>query len=76
VRQLFGQPQTELAERLHKDQGFISRLEHQGDALMSTVRDYIEALGGEMRLMVRFDGVEVPVDLSGRVAPTRKRAGA
>jgi len=72
VRQLFGQPQTALAERLHKDQGFISRLEHQGDALMSTVRDYVEALGGEMRLVVRFDGVEAPVDLPGRAAPTHK----
>jgi hypothetical protein len=63
VRKLFDQPQTALAAILHKDQGFISRLERQNDALLSTVREYVEALGGEIRLVVRFDGFEAPVDL-------------
>jgi hypothetical protein len=63
VRKLFDQPQTALATILQKNQGFISRLERQNDALLSTVRQYVEALGGEITLMVRFDGVEAAVEL-------------
>ena len=73
VRKLFDQPQTAIATILHKDQGFISRLERQNDALLSTVRQYVEALGGEITLMVRFDGVEAAVELP-PPAQTQKRA--
>jgi hypothetical protein len=74
VRKLLDQPQTMLARRLQKDQGFISRVERQNDALVSTVRDYVEALGGEVRLMVRFDGFEAPIDLPARVSVPQEPA--
>lgn len=63
ARKLFDKPQTALATTLRKDQGFISRLERQNDALLSTIRQYVEALGGEITLLVRFDGVEAAVEL-------------
>ncbi|MFC5507905.1 helix-turn-helix domain-containing protein [Bosea massiliensis] len=66
VRNLLDQSQKTVADRLKKDQGFISRLENQDDALMSTVKEYIEALGGEVRVVVRFNEFEAPVDLTTR----------
>lgn len=72
VRKLFDKPQTALATILHKDQGFISRLERRNDALLSTVREYVEALGGEITLLIRFDGVEAAVELP-PPAPEQKR---
>jgi hypothetical protein len=78
MRKLVDQPQTVVAKRLRKDQGFISRLERRNDALMSTLREYVEALGGEVRLMVRFDGFEAPVDLPTQVSQRvgRRSSGA
>ena len=64
VRHLIDQPQTEIAGRLHVGQAVISRLENQNDAKLSTIRDYVEALGGRAELIVRFDGFEAPIDLS------------
>lgn len=64
VRHLIDQPQTEIAGRLHVGQAVISRLENQNDAKLSTIRDYVEALGGRAELVVRFDGFEAPIDLS------------
>lgn len=68
VRKLLDQPQTAVASILNKDQGFISKLEHRDDALLSTLRDYIEALGGEMKLMVHFNGFDAPVALPRKLA--------
>ena len=70
LRKLLDKPQTVIARSLNRDQGFISRFERQDDALLSTVRDYVEALGGEVRLVVRFDGFEAPVSLPAKADPT------
>ena len=67
VRHLIDQPQTEIAGRLHVGQAVISRLENQNDAKLSTIRDYVEALGGRAELVVRFDGFEAPIDLSSAI---------
>lgn len=57
LRQAVGETQASLAE---KDAGFsqaaISRLEKQDDVLLSTLRRYVEALGGRLRLVVRVRG--------------------
>src|SRR5690349_1364518 len=63
VRTLVGKPQTAVAERLCRDQGFVSKVERQNDAKLSTIKAYVEALGGEVVLYVRFDGFEANVDL-------------
>lgn len=46
--------QVELAQRLGKDQVSISQMEKRADMLLSTLRNYVEAMGGELDLVVRF----------------------
>ena len=46
--------QVELAETLHVGQESISRLEKRSDMLLSTLRSYVEAMGGKLELVARF----------------------
>jgi DNA-binding XRE family transcriptional regulator len=46
--------QTELAEALGVGQDSISRLEKRGDMLISTLRNYVEGMGGKLDLVVQF----------------------
>ncbi len=55
ARQLTQQTMSEL---LHMDQGSISKLENRTDMLLSTLRNYVEAMGGSLRLVAEFsDGI-------------------
>jgi hypothetical protein len=56
-----------------------SKLEHGDDALVSTLRRHIHALGGELRLMVEFpDRPSMAIDLHGDkpVAKTVRAIGS
>jgi DNA-binding Xre family transcriptional regulator len=57
--------QAELAGRLEVTQGAISKLEHSDDVRVSTLRQYLEALGGRLELVAVFDDEDrrVPVHL-------------
>lgn len=57
--------QVELAGRLDVTQGAISKLEHSEDVRVSTLRQYLEALGARLELVAVFDDDErrVPVHL-------------
>lgn len=46
--------QEQVAERLGGKQVYVSRLESRSDAKLSTLRDYVKALGGELELIVSF----------------------
>jgi transcriptional regulator with XRE-family HTH domain len=46
--------QEELAERLSVAQSNVSRLERRHDMLISTLREVVEALGGELHLSAVF----------------------
>jgi transcriptional regulator with XRE-family HTH domain len=54
--------QQQLAESLNVNQAWISRVERQTDMYLSTLRGYIEALGGELELTARFDDCVVRLD--------------
>ena len=63
LRQERGSTQAELAERAGWKQETVSRLERQlVDTKLSTLRRYVESLGGELRLVAVFKGVEKNVD--------------
>jgi transcriptional regulator with XRE-family HTH domain len=47
--------QAELAGRLDVTQGAISKLEHSEDVRVSTLRQYLEALGARLELVAVFD---------------------
>lgn len=46
--------QEKMAEELGIGQEGISRLEKRSDLLISTLRGYVEAMGGELRLVAEF----------------------
>jgi Helix-turn-helix domain len=46
--------QEQVAERLGGKQVYISRLEKRSDVKLSTLRDYVRAIGGDLQLMVTF----------------------
>lgn len=48
--------QEELADRLEVAQSNVSRLERRQDMLVSTLRQVVEALGGELHLVAVFPG--------------------
>ena len=65
IREAGNLTQTELAARLDVTQGAVSRLEARGDALLSTLQNYLEAAGAtHPRLVVTVNGSEVELDLS------------
>lgn len=46
--------QEQVAKRLGGKQVYVSRLESRADVKVSTLREYVHALGGELQLMVTF----------------------
>lgn len=57
--------QIDLAGRLEVTQGAISKLEHADDVRVSTLRQYLEALGARLELVAVFDDEDrrVPINL-------------
>jgi len=57
--------QAELAGRLDVTQGAISKLEHSEDVRVSTLRQYLEALGARLELVAVFEEEQrrVPIQL-------------
>ncbi|NWG46397.1 MAG: helix-turn-helix transcriptional regulator [Alphaproteobacteria bacterium] len=56
--------QVQLAEILGVQQATVAKYERQSDLLLSTLKSYVRAMGGELRLMVEFPG-RAPVNLDG-----------
>lgn len=56
--------QTRLAKSLHIKQENVSRIEQRTDLHISTLRQYVEAMGGSLSLIVQFPDRE-PVVLAG-----------
>lgn len=75
LRQARQLTQQKMAKRLGVRQHSISRLEQRSDMLLSTLRDYIGKMGGELVLTVRFPDRE-PVRIKGfaAIADTANRS--
>lgn len=54
LRKAKEQSQQKLAEILHVKQSEISKIEHRTDMYVSTLRDYIEAMGGTLEITASF----------------------
>lgn len=58
--------QSDMAEMLDVPQSSISRIERRADMYLSTLRNYIHAVGGELRIQAVFpDGGTVVIDRFG-----------
>jgi DNA-binding XRE family transcriptional regulator len=87
LRKALGQTQAKVAADLGVGQDTVSRYEQRSDMLLSTLREYIGKMGGELVLTAQFpDRKPVRIrgfaDISGRgaavrssPATTRARAG-
>jgi transcriptional regulator with XRE-family HTH domain len=56
--------QKSLAKKLGIGQESISKLESRSDLMLSTLRNYVEAMGGSLDLVAKFPDAP-PVSLSG-----------
>lgn len=54
LREAVERTQEDLAARLGVGQDTVSRIERRSDILLSTLRRYVEAMGGELNLVARF----------------------
>lgn len=62
LRKEKGFTQVELAEKLKLKQPSIAQMEKQSDANMSTIKNYIKALGGTLEINALFpDGTKVEI---------------
>lgn len=53
--------QVKLAEVLQVNQAAISKIEHRTDMYISTLREYIRAMGGDLQIVARFPEGEVNI---------------
>ena len=53
--------QERLAKRLRVKQASVSKLERRADMYVSTLRDFIAAMGGELEIKARFPDGEVRI---------------
>ena len=54
LRQARQMSQVKLAEELHTKQANISQIERRTDMYISTLRDFIHAIGGELDILAKF----------------------
>jgi len=73
LRQARLQTQVAVAERLNIAQGAVSRMEKQSDFLLSTLREYVGALGGKLELRVVFPDADFEIETLAPATSTRKR---
>lgn len=89
LRRIAGKAQADVAAALNIKQPSVSKIEKQADMHISTLRSYVEAVGGELELTVRLPerpavrihdlgdtAVQVSEGFSGQAAPFTKTGGA
>jgi hypothetical protein len=81
LRVIAGKAQADIAEALRIKQPSVSKVENQDDMYLSTLRAYVEAIGGKLELIVRLP--ERPAarlyrlsDALGRVQPPSRQRNA
>jgi len=54
LRRIAGKAQADIASALNIKQPSVSKIENQADMYLSTLRSYVEAVGGELEIVVRM----------------------
>jgi len=62
LRQAHQMSQERMAEILNTKQANVSRIERRTDMYISTLRSYIEAMGGQLDIVARFPNGEVHIN--------------
>jgi len=71
LRQARGLSQKEVAETLHIQQPAVAKLEKRTDIYISTLRKYVEAMGGELEIIARFPDRAVKFNNFSDLEPVR-----
>jgi predicted transcriptional regulator len=66
LRRAVGLTQVELADALGTSQGQISRMERQGDMLLSSLTSYLSALGVIAEIVIEVGGQTVTHHLTAK----------
>jgi ribosome-binding protein aMBF1 (putative translation factor) len=69
LRQARRMTQEALARRLGSQQALVSKLERRADMYVSSLRTYIEALGGELEIVARFPDGAVRITQFEEIGP-------
>jgi transcriptional regulator with XRE-family HTH domain len=68
--------QARLAEILQVNQGAISKIEKRSDMYLSTLRSYVEAMGGSLDIRAVFPEGEIVLEQLGEINEPSKTASA
>jgi len=71
IRQIAGKTQVEVADLMDKTQGQISAMENRDDIRLSTLKAFVQALGGEVQIIAMIGDKTVRLHSLGG-APTEK----
>lgn len=63
IRKMREQTQIELAEAIGVTQPSVAKVERSEDPQLSTLRKYIEGLGGHLEVTAVFDGERFPLEI-------------
>jgi DNA-binding XRE family transcriptional regulator len=71
LRRMAGKAQMDVASALRVKQPSISKIEKQADMYLSTLRSYVEAIGGKLELVVRLPSrASVRIQHLGDIVPS------
>ena len=73
LRRARQQTQVAVAAKLNITQGTVSHIEKQSNFLLSTLKEYIGALGGHLELHAVFSDGDFIIDGFGKEKPARKQ---
>jgi transcriptional regulator with XRE-family HTH domain len=62
VREARSLTQVNLAKILNVNQGAVSRMERRTDMYVSTLRSFIQAMGGQLQIKAIFPEAEIEID--------------
>ena len=75
LRRAMDLTQQDLADRLQVNQPAVAKLEQRTDMYISSLRSYIESIGGELRIVASFPAGEVVITNFSSVSEEEPAAG-
>ncbi len=72
LREARERSQVEVAKQLHIKQAAVSKLERRTDMYLSTLRGFIEAMGGKLEIVARFPNQTVRITQFEMLDPERR----
>ncbi len=75
LREARERSQAEVAKQLHIKQAAVSKLERRTDMYLSTLRGFIEAMGGKLEIVARFPNQAVRITQFELLDPEQRPEG-